>query len=87
MWSTCPAAAESSEQTIPCPPTPKFRTYLWANGQSSKAVTLEDVGACVVHHDVGRMLLKGSLEVPLHFIQVLVILGAPLQLYLPPDGL
>lgn len=66
---------------------PEITTYLWADGQPSKAVTLEDISACVVHYHIGYMLLEGSLKVPLHFIQVLVILRAPLQLYLPLDGL
>lgn len=68
-------------------PAPRVRTYLWADGQAPKTVPLEDVGACVVHHHVRGVLLEGFLEVPLHFTQVLVILRAPLQLHLSPDGL
>lgn len=68
-------------------PAPRVRTYLWADGQAPKTVPLEDIGACVVYHHVRWVLLEGFLEVPLHFTQVLIILRAPLQLHLSPDGL
>ena len=70
----------------PCTPL-RAGTHLGADGQPPKAVALKDVGACIVHDHVRQVLLEGFLEVPLHFIQVLVVLRAPLQLHLPPDGL
>lgn len=79
-----PVAAESPEQSLP-PPRPG--THLWTDGQPAEAVALEDVRARVVHHHVGAVLLQSFLQVPLHLLQVLVILRAPLQLHLPPDGL
>lgn len=68
-------------------PRPRVGTHLRTDGQPPEAVPLEDVRACVVHHHVGPVLLERLLQVPLHLLKVFIILRAPVQLYLPPDGL
>jgi len=60
--------------------------HLWWYGESSEGVPIQDVRPGVVDEDVGADLVQRRFCVELDFLEVLGVLGAPVQLHLPVNG-
>lgn len=64
----------------------KMQQYMRGNGESPEWVSVQDVSPCVVDDDIRPDLIQRPLTVKLHFLQVLCVLSAPVQLHLPLYG-
>lgn len=60
--------------------------HLWWYRESSEGVSVQDVRPRVVDEDVGADLIQRPVGVQLYFLEVLGVLGAPVELHLPLYG-